>query len=94
MTTEAERMTAYWTYWRVLWHRILGHEITHSSPDYPPPICRTCELERLRASKKENLDHMQKCPECEKHYLCREIVCRLVCANCEKKFLKSSGPSK
>lgn len=29
--------------------------------------------------------HMEKCPECERHYLCREIVCRLVCARCDKK---------
>ena len=30
-------------------------------------------------------DHMERCPECERHYLCREIVCRLVCARCDKK---------
>lgn len=44
MTTDAERMTAHWTWWRLLGHRLKGHEITHSSPDYPPPVCRTCEM--------------------------------------------------
>lgn len=30
----------------------------------------------------EHKDHMELCPECKRHYLCREIVCRLVCARC------------
>lgn len=51
MTTEAERMTAHWTWWRVLWHRLKGHEITHPVPYYPQPVCRTCELERLHDSQ-------------------------------------------
>ena len=31
-------------------------------------------------------DHLERCPDCERHYLCREIVCRLVCARCEVKM--------
>ena len=30
----------------------------------------------------EHKDHMEVCPECKRHYLCREIVCRIVCARC------------
>jgi len=30
----------------------------------------------------EHKDHLSLCPECRRHYLCREIVCRLVCARC------------
>lgn len=35
----------------------------------------------------EHKDHLEKCPECGKHYLCREVVCRLVCAKCEEVLL-------
>lgn len=34
----------------------------------------------------EHRDHLEKCPECQRHYICREIVCRLVCASCAKKY--------
>lgn len=34
----------------------------------------------------EHRDHLEKCPECQRHYLCRKIVCPLVCANCAKKY--------
>lgn len=30
----------------------------------------------------EHKDHMSVCPECSKHFLCREVVCRLCCARC------------
>lgn len=31
-------------------------------------------------------DHMERCTECQRHYLCREIVCRIICARCDKKY--------
>lgn len=34
----------------------------------------------------QHKDHMARCPDCARHYLCREIVCRLVCATCELKY--------
>jgi len=39
-----------WPFWRRLWHWLIGHELTHSGENYPSPVCRTCELERLRHS--------------------------------------------
>lgn len=33
----------------------------------------------------DHKDHMERCPECERHYLCRERLCRFVCARCDKK---------
>ena len=51
MTSEADRMTTDWPWGRLMWHWILGHELTRSGPDYPPPVCRTCELGRLRSSQ-------------------------------------------
>lgn len=30
----------------------------------------------------DHKDHLFRCPECQKHSLCREIVCRLVCEKC------------
>jgi hypothetical protein len=29
-------------------------------------------------------DHTERCPGCGRVYLCREAVCRLVCARCEE----------
>ena len=51
--TEADRMTAHWTWWRLFWHAILGHELTFPGPEYPSSVCRTCELERLRKSSEK-----------------------------------------
>lgn len=31
-------------------------------------------------------DHMELCPECKRHYLCRQIVCHIICARCQKKY--------
>ena len=42
----------------------------------------------------EHKDHLEKCPDCGKHYLCREVVCRLVCAACEKELLEPPGEVK
>ena len=39
-----------WPFWRRLWHWLIGHELTHSGENYPSPVCRTCELERLHDS--------------------------------------------
>lgn len=45
-------MTRDWPWWRVAWHGIIGHELTNPPPAYPPIVCRTCELKRLREPKK------------------------------------------
>ncbi len=49
--TEADRMTAYWTWWRLAWHSFIGHELTNNGDDYPAPVCRTCELKRLHDAR-------------------------------------------
>ena len=53
VTTEADRMTRDWPWYRLIWHWLLGHELTHGDENYPPPVCRDCELGRLRQSKGE-----------------------------------------
>lgn len=30
----------------------------------------------------DHKDHLSLCQECKRHYLCREYVCRIVCATC------------
>lgn len=42
-----DRMTREWGFWRLIWHWLRGHELTHWDREYPPPVCRTCELARL-----------------------------------------------
>ncbi len=33
--------------WKLFWHWIRGHELTHSGPNYPSPVCRWCEFDKL-----------------------------------------------
>jgi len=48
-----DEMGKRWPFWKRFWHRwVLGHELTHSGENYPSPVCRTCELERLRQKEK------------------------------------------
>ncbi len=36
-------------FWRLMWHRFLGHDLTHTDEEfYPPAVCRTCELVKLK----------------------------------------------
>jgi hypothetical protein len=35
-------------------------------------------------------DHMELCPECKRHYLCRAVVCHIICARCQKKYEEAS----
>lgn len=53
--TEAERMTVYWTWWRLLWCVVRFHILTHDGPNYPGPVCWECESKRLHESSDINL---------------------------------------
>lgn len=48
-TTERDEMGDRWPFWRLLWHMlVLRHESTNWGENYPSPVCRTCELRRIR----------------------------------------------
>ena len=41
-------MDKRWPWWRLVWHWMKGHELTHWDRRlYPPPVCRDCEMDRL-----------------------------------------------
>lgn len=39
-----------YSWWRLLWHWLRGHELTHGGPSYPSPVCRECEWDKLHES--------------------------------------------
>ena len=64
--TEADRMTREWPWWLLFWHAILGHELTNSGPEYPSPVCRTCELER-KGCRLPPGHRISENPSCREH---------------------------
>jgi len=52
MPRTHDEMGNRWPLWRLLFHLLfLRHEITNWDDNYPPPVCRDCEMLRLQAGK-------------------------------------------
>ena len=61
-------MDKRWPWWRLVWHWIIGHELTRwDRRFYPPPVCRDCEMDLLME---------ERCPTCgEEAYPFEDHAC-------------------